>query len=140
MVARVPAGLVQHGVPVASADRVVGTSAGSVVATVVTAGHLAARTRGGSAGQGAGGCRRARALRRSASEPGSALDRFWSADSARPDTIRAIGHAALAAQTPEVDTLPRSLELVLGQRHWTSDALWITATDAYTRRTHPVGV
>ena len=33
-------GLVDDGVPVEVADRVVGTSAGSVAATVVTAGHL----------------------------------------------------------------------------------------------------
>jgi NTE family protein len=40
--------------------------------------------------------------------------------------------------------LPRSLELVLGQRHWSSDALCITTTDAYSGErivlTHDAGV
>jgi hypothetical protein len=54
-----------------------------------------------------------------------ALDLFWTADNARPETVRAIGRASLAAHTPAVDTLPRSLELVLGQRRWSSDALHI---------------
>ena len=138
-------GLAHHGVPVESADRVVGTSAGSVVATLVTAGHLA----------------RAHAeIEALAKAPGvvaalapagelhpsqqRALDAFWTADNARPETVRAIGHAALAAHTPAVDTLSRSLELVLGQRHWSGDALHITATDAYSGEriviTHAAGV
>jgi NTE family protein len=126
-------GLVEQGVALASADRVVGTSAGSVVATVVTGGHLARAHR------------EVEALAKAPTVVGAlapagvlhacqlrAHDLFWSADNARSETVRAIGHASLAAHTPGVDTLPRSLELVLGQRHWPSDALWITATDAYT--------
>ena len=131
-------GLAEHGVAVESADRVVGTSAGSVVATVVTAGHLA---------------RAHREIEALAKAPGvvaalvpagdlhpsqqHALELFWNADNARPETVRAIGHAALAARTPAVDTLPRSLELVLGQRHWSSGALCITATDAFAPSIRP---
>jgi NTE family protein len=126
-------GLAQHGVPIESADRVVGTSAGSVVATVVTAGHLARAHREIGALAKAPGVVAALApagdLQPSQQR---ALELFWTADTARLDTVRAIGHAALAAHTPGVDTLARSLELVLGQRHWTSDALWITSTDAYS--------
>jgi NTE family protein len=126
-------GLVEDAVPVESADRVVGTSAGSVVAAVVTGGHLARAHR------------EVEALAKAPTVVGAlapahdphpsqqrALELFWSADNARPETVRAIGHASLAAHTPGVDTLPRSLELVLGTRRWPSDALWITATDAYT--------
>jgi len=138
-------GLVEHGVPLESADRVVGTSAGSVVATVVTAGHLARAHREIEALAKAPGVVAALApagdLHPSQQH---ALELFWTADNARPETVKAIGHAALAAQTPGVETLPRSLELVLGQRHWSSDALWITATDAYTGErivvTHEAGV
>jgi NTE family protein len=126
-------GLAHQGVAVESADRVVGTSAGSVVATVVTGGHLARAHREIEALAMAPGV--VAALAPSGGlhpSQARALDLFWSADNARPDTVRAIGHAALAAHTPGVDTLPRSLELVLGQRHWPSAALWITTTDAYS--------
>jgi len=126
-------GLAQHGVPVESADRVVGTSAGSVVATVLTGGHLARAHREIEA------LAKAPAIVSALAPAGDlhpsqqrALELFWTADNARPDTVRAIGHAALAAHTPGVDTLPRSLEMVLGQRRWPSDALWITTTDAFS--------
>jgi NTE family protein len=126
-------GLADHGVALESADRVVGTSAGSVVAAVITAGHLTRAHREIEALAKAPGVVAALApagdLHPSQQR---ALELFWSADNARPETIRAIGHAALAAHTPGADTLPRSLELVLGQRHWSSEALWITATDAFT--------
>jgi NTE family protein len=126
-------GLAQRGVAIGSADRVVGTSAGSVVATIVTGGHLTRAHREIEA------LARAPSVVSAMAPAGDlhpsqqrALDVFWSADNARPETVRGIGHAALAAHTPGVNTLPRSLELVLGQRHWPSTALWITATDAYT--------
>jgi NTE family protein len=42
-----------------------------------------------------------------------------------------IGHAALAADTPDSAIMPRSLFAVLGHE-WDADALWMTCVDAFT--------
>jgi NTE family protein len=128
----------QLGVNVGGADIVVGTSAGSVVASVLTGGHLARvhaelglLTRVPAlvammapAGELAPSQRRAAAL-------------FLDAGDSAPSTVRAIGHAALAAATPGPDLLPRSLRLLLPSNRWPADGpvtgrLRITATDTYS--------
>ena len=121
------------GVRLGDADLIVGTSAGSVVATVMANNKLS-RTH-----------REVETLAKvprlvSALAPAGdlhpsqqrALELFWTADNARPETLRAIGHASLAAITPDVRTLPRSLDLVLRRRRWPSPALQITAADAFS--------
>ncbi len=125
--------LAEGGVSLSGAERLIGTSAGSVVAAILAA----------------GGLRRAELQVRllMAMEPvlgviapsphlnatqQRARDLFMYAGSAEPDLIRAIGHAALAADTPGEGALRRSLALFLGRGRWSSPALHITAVDAYS--------
>ncbi len=125
--------LAEGGINVGGADRLVGTSAGSVVAAILASGAL----------------RRAEMQIRflMAIEPllgmvapsphlnatqQRARDLFMYAEDADTATIRAIGHAALAADAPGEGALRRSLALFLGRGTWTSPALHITAVDAYS--------
>jgi len=132
-------GLAKRGVAVDDADLVVGTSAGSLVAAIVTAGRLKRV-----AGQ-VEFLARVPALLGVLSGEGElhpsqqrALDLFTGAADADPATIRAIGHAALAARTPPADRLRRSVAAVLAVRRWPK-ALRTTAVDAYTGERLVVG-
>jgi len=125
--------LEERGVRVGDADRIVGTSAGSVVATLVASGklrraHFQVETLA-KLPQLIAAMAPAQELRRSQLV---ALHAFWTATDDRPETVQAIGRAALAAVTPDVATLPRSLSLLLARRRWPSAALHVTAADAYT--------
>jgi NTE family protein len=125
--------LAAHGVLFETSDRVVGTSAGSVVASALTGGRLPRLHS------------EIRLLAKfpalvSALAPATdlhpsqqlALDLFTKATDGEPATLQAIGHAALAASTPKPDVIRRNLSLVLGRKRWTSDALHITCVDTYT--------
>ncbi|MBA3266655.1 MAG: patatin-like phospholipase family protein [Acidimicrobiia bacterium] len=125
--------LAGRGIDLAGADRVVGTSAGAVVAAVLEA-------------------RRIRRLHAELSvvarlpkllgaiapvgnlAPSQlrAAELFRSAADAEPTTVRAIGHAALAAQAPASSVMPRKLALILAFRRWPSAALHITCVDTYS--------
>lgn len=121
------------GVRLGDADLIVGTSAGSVVATVMASNNLSRTHR--EVETLAKVPRLVAALAPAGDLHPSqqrALDLFWTADNARPETLRAIGHASLAAITPDVRTLPRSLDLVLRKRRWPSRALLITSADAFS--------
>jgi NTE family protein len=123
----------ERGLDLGRAERLVGTSAGSLVATIVAAGHLR---------------RKAEQIDLLAKVPAlishlaggeqiepsqqRALDLFTSATDAEPETVRAIGHAALAADAPPPEKIRRSLAAVLGVRRWPSPALHVTAVDTYT--------
>jgi NTE family protein len=126
--------LAQRGVDVADADRIVGTSAGSLLAGVIAAGRQR---------------RFRRLVRLLAERPGligvlsgagrlepsqqRARDLFEDAHDAEPETVRAIGAAALAAATPGRLLLPASEMLVTQIWHWPpDDRLIVTAVDAYT--------
>jgi NTE family protein len=125
--------LAAHGLRFDNADRVVGTSAGSLVASVLVA----------------------RKLNRFHSEisflakapaivstlaPASqlhpsqqrALDLFLKATNSEVPTLQEIGHAALAAITPKPVATRRNISLVIGGGRWTSDALHITCVDTHT--------
>jgi NTE family protein len=125
--------LAARGVDLAGADRVVGTSAGSLVASVLEAGHLrrlhtelkvlAKLPRLVGALAPASGL---------APSQERARDLFAFADDADPARIRHIGHAALAAATPPVGTMPRNIGVVLGSRRWPADGLQITCVDTFT--------
>ncbi len=121
------------GVPLGRSDRVVGTSAGSIAASALATGRLNRLHA------------EASVLAKlpavvSALAPASqlhpsqqrALDLFISATDAEQDTVQAIGHAALAARTPDPGGTRRNMMLVLGAGRWTSDALHITCVDAFT--------
>lgn len=125
--------LASAGVDVAGADRIVGTSAGSVVSSVLEAGNLSRlhtelkvlaklpKLIGVLAP----------ASKLSASQE-TARDLFATAPDADPDRVRDIGHAALAASTPSAATMARNVGLILGSRSWPSSTLHITAVDAFT--------
>jgi NTE family protein len=124
--------LADHGVRIDHADRVVGTSAGSVVAAAVaherlrlTYAETTLMSRMPSL------ISKLFPSRIALSSQQRALDLYMDASDSAPSTVRSIGHAALAAVTPGAETMPRDLELILGQR-WPSDALWMTCTDAYS--------
>ena len=98
----------EHGVRVDEADRFVGTSAGSIVAATIAHRHLHRlylESRDVQAAQPLGGFFPA-----GHDEPSQqrALDLYAGATDAEPATVRHIGHAALAAITPAVQTMPRS--------------------------------
>jgi NTE family protein len=125
--------LAQHGIRFDHSDRVVGTSAGSLVASALTGGKLQRLHSQVSL------LARVPALV-AAMAPASTLapsqDRalalFIGATDARPDTLRAIGHAALAAVTPRPETTRRNIGLVVGPGRWPADTLHITCVDAFT--------
>jgi NTE family protein len=125
--------LVSGGVRLASAGRVVGTSAGSMVASALTAGRLNRLHTEISL------LARVPTLV-SALAPASeltpsqqrALDLFLKATDGEPATVQEIGFAALAASTPSAAVMRRNISLVLGRTPWTSDTLRITCVDTYT--------
>lgn len=125
--------LAARGVDLAGADRVVGTSAGSLVAAVLEAGHLRRLHTElkvlAKLPRLVGAMAPATSLSPSQER---ARDLFALADDAAPERIRHIGHAALAANTPPVGTMPRNIGAVLGSRRWPADALQITCVDTFS--------
>jgi NTE family protein len=124
--------LVDHAIAVDEADRLVGTSAGSVVAASLAHDHLdklydesifMSRVPGVMG----------KLFPSQVDTPSQqrALDIYLNATDSAPDTVRTIGHAALAAVTPSTDTMPRDLIVALGVQ-WESAALWMTSVDAFT--------
>ncbi|MGO8871694.1 MAG: patatin-like phospholipase family protein [Acidimicrobiales bacterium] len=124
--------LAKRGLPLDEADRLVGTSAGSLVAAVLAHGDVERMYL------------ESEALSltpsvmtwlfpsdHSTPSQQEALKRYEDATSADTDTIRAIGKAALAATAPSRGRMTRDLTLVVGER-WDSDALWMTCVDADT--------
>ena len=125
--------LARRGIRVDDADRIVGTSAGALLAAVICAGRLErfGRLLRLLADRRAMIERLAPASRLSASQE-RARDLFEAATDADPPTIRAIGAAALAAATPSPHRLAASLLAVLHTRRWPDDRLVVSAVDAYT--------
>ena len=125
--------LADRGVAVGDADRVVGTSAGSVLATVIAAGRLdrfaklirLVEQRPNLIGRLAPAAKVAPSQQR-------ALELFQHAADAEPSVIRAIGGAALAARTPDVNRLPSSVVLMTQTWRWPERSLVVSAVDAYT--------
>lgn len=126
-------GLAKRGVDVARADTVVGTSAGSVLASIVTAEHLNAFAR------------KVKMLAKMPAMVGvlapagnlapsqqRALTMFSQAQDAEEATIRGIGHAALAARAAPAAGMRRNVGVMLASRKWPSESLHIAAVDTYT--------
>jgi NTE family protein len=114
-------------------DRVVGTSAGSMVASALTGGKLK-RLHSEISVLSRVPALVAALAPASELQPSQqrALDLFIKATDGDPATVQAIGHAALTATTPKAKTMRRNIALVLGTGRWTSEALQITCVDAYT--------
>jgi NTE family protein len=125
--------LAGRGIRFDDSDRVVGTSAGSIVASALVGGKLKRLHSEVSL------LSKVPALvsvlaPASALKPSQqrALDLFLKATDGDPSTVHEIGHAALAASTPKPEVMRRNISLVLGPAPWTSGALQITCVDAYT--------
>ncbi|MDO8308014.1 MAG: patatin-like phospholipase family protein [Actinomycetota bacterium] len=121
------------GVDLGLADRVVGTSAGSIVATAVTAGRI------GWLHAQVTALARVPALLKALAPASSlrpsqvrALDAFSSAADARPETVQAIGRLALAAVTPDAARMRANLQVAVQSTSWPHPALRITCVDAFS--------
>jgi NTE family protein len=122
-----------YGIRFDSADRIVGTSAGSMVACTLAGGKLG-RLHGevkllARAPKVVAALAPASELRPSQQR---ALDLFLLATDADVNTIRSIGHAALAASTTTEAAMRRNTGLVLGWGPLIPDTLWISCVDAFT--------
>ena len=125
-------GLRKRGVDLTNAQIVVGTSAGALVASIVSAGKLAAFSREvGTLAKLMGILAPATDLRPSQLR---ALKMFSDATDASADTLRRIGFAALAAQGESAASFRRRVGLVLGvgSNKWPGQSLNIATVDAYT--------
>lgn len=127
------AALAERGIHLGGADRVVGTSAGSLVASVLEAGNLNRLRRE------VGVLSRVPKLIGMLAPAGNlhpsqerARDLFFLAEDADPETLRLIGHAALSSQAPGPWVMARNVSLILAARRWPSAALLVTCVDAYT--------
>lgn len=126
-------GLKRAGVDLEQAEIIVGTSAGSVVASIVAAGHLERFGKKVNLLAKLPTLMDALAPSRSfAPSQSRALGMFQAAQDNDPTTIRAIGHAALAASTASAAETRRVLGLTLGMRGWPSETLRISTVDCYT--------
>lgn len=125
--------LEELGVGLGSADRLVGTSAGSLVASILAGERLAGFARTVDLLTRAPGLL-ARMTSIGPLEPSCqrALDAFRDSRDSEPETLRSIGFAALAARTPSPDTTARNLGVILRMRKWPSSRLHITCVDAFT--------
>jgi len=125
--------LAEHGIDLRTADRLVGTSAGSVMATGLAAGRLGrlhatvALLDRSPAFIG----RLAPSGELKASQQ-RALDLFLTMADGEPETVRRIGHAALAASTPSAASMSRTIGAFLGVRRWPAANLHVTCMDTFT--------
>lgn len=125
--------LAEDGIDLHRAPRLVGTSAGSVMATGLAAGRLGVlnatisvldRAPGFIAHLAPAGDLRPSQVR--------AVDAFWGMAEADPATIREVGHAALAAHTPSAGTMARNIGAFLGVRRWPAPNLHVTCMDTFS--------
>ena len=116
-----------------TADRIVGTSAGSLIASAMTGGHIrrlhAELSMLSHVPALLSALAPSRDLRPSQLR---ALELFRQAGDGDVATVRAIGHAALAARTPKPEVMRRTVSLVAGRGRFPSDALCVTCVDAYS--------
>lgn len=126
-------GLVKRGVHLDEADVLVGTSAGSVIASIMASGginrfskqvdlmsHVPALI---------GMMAPASSLRPSQLQ---AVEMFRDAKESTPEIVKTIGFAALAAHTPAASDMRRSVSFAIAARGWPKASLHITGTDVYT--------
>ena len=126
------AALRDEGIDCNLADRVVGTSAGSIVGAYLAAGRLPLMTLAASVLSRARGVVAAMAPAADFTPSQErALQLLLQAKDARPTTLQGIGHAALAAAGPDAAQMRRSIGLLVGRR-WPDARLHVTAVDAYT--------
>ena len=122
-----------RGVDLSGAQRIVGTSAGSMTAAILQNDSIGRfdKQLGVMAKIPALVAKLAPASDFSPSQL-RALELFGGATDASTETLRRIGGAALAAATPSPSVMERNSGLVLLSRTWKSPALHITCVDTYT--------
>lgn len=125
--------LEELGLQLGLADRLVGTSAGSIVASILAGEKLAGFGRTVDLLTRAPGLL-ARMAASGPLEPSCerALDSFRDARDCQPQTLREIGFAALAARTPTAEVTARNFSVILRMRRWPSSRLHITCVDTFT--------
>ena len=125
--------LAKNGVDLATAEAVVGTSAGSLLGTMLMSGriaqeanefawfakHPAVMARMVVVNTGAASQTRARELQ-------------VTTKSYDPTAIQALGRVAMAAQNAPVATLEQAIQTIIGPLDWPSPAMHTTANDCYT--------
>lgn len=125
--------LAKAGVDLATAEAAVGTSAGSLLGTMLTSGriaqeanefawfgtHPAVMARMVMANTGAKSQTRARELQ--------VVSKSYD-----PATIQEMGRAAMAAQNAPVASLQEAIQTIIGPLDWPSPAMHTTAVDCYT--------
>ena len=121
------------GVDLRSAERIVGTSAGSLVGAVLAARRIALLN------LAADLMARATSVVSYLAPAGNlapsqqrAFDLMWAATDNDPATVQAIGRAAMAASTPSARAMRRNIAVLVDYAWWPSRRLWVTAVDAYT--------
>lgn len=125
--------LLRREIDLADADLIVGTSAGSVVGTLLAARRLATGTRelGWLAKlPGVAGAMASSTGLHPSQQRGLSL--FRDSTSGDRDTVRTIGFAALAARTPPTGHLSRTFFAMTRARRWPHPGLRIVTADAYT--------
>jgi NTE family protein len=138
-------GLAARGLRVDDAPKVVGTSAGSVVAAALVGGSLT-RVRRELAFLARIPALVAALAPSTDLQPSQqrALDLFLRAGDAEMSTIAPIGHAALVAAGPSAAVMRRNVMVLTGRRRWPSPALHISCVDAWSGErcivTHRTGV
>ncbi len=123
------------GVQLREAQRVVGTSAGSLVGSLLCSGRISHFARVADL------LTRAKGLVSYLAPVGDfshsqsrAFDLFLNATDAQPHTLQQIGHAALSASTPSARSMRRNIALLVDFRGWPGpdDQFWITCVDTFS--------
>ncbi len=120
------------GIDLRGADRIVGTSAGSMVGSILSARRIGLMSVAADLLARAPFLVSLLAPTELAGSQQRAFERMWRATDSDPETVRAIGHAALAAATPSARTMRRNVSVLVDYARWPSRRLWVTAVDAYT--------
>ncbi len=125
--------LAKGGVDLGTAEAVVGTSAGSLLGTMLTSGRLAqeANEFAWFAQHPAVMARMVMASTGAASQT-RALELQLSTKSHDPAAIQALGRAAMASNNAPVAALQQAIQTIIGPLDWPSPAMHTTANDCYT--------
>lgn len=123
-------GLAERGIDVSRADRVIGTSAGGVAGALLCTGRLRFMSTWLGTLLTLGPVNSALGSSTMTPSAQRAYD-LGVANDGSPESVKAIGRAALAAVIPHPGTVRRILRVCLGSG-WPTTPLLVTATDCYT--------